>query len=162
MVSPSIVDEVTLWLSSAILSGSKHETDRMVVERMAIEARDRPLSEIVSEISGRHREDAGEFGLGQEAFLLASVIVPAVHGLVSSFAAKFFEGAASQSGKAIVDTLKERLAKSLTGGSGKAVSEETLTDLETRLARRAKELDQPASSYEDVVRQLRNNPKILL
>jgi hypothetical protein len=93
MISPSVIDEVTFWLSSTLLSDPVHETDRMAVERIALEARGRPLGEVVSEIGGQYREDSGEFGLGQEAFLLASIVVPAVHGFVSSFAAKFFEGA---------------------------------------------------------------------
>ena len=100
--------------------------------------------------------------LGQEAFLLASVILPAVHGLVTAFAGKFMEGAASASGKATVEALKERIARSLSSEANPVLSEQTIADLDARLARRAKELGQAASSYEDVIRYLRNNPKMLL
>jgi hypothetical protein len=162
MISASVIDEVTLWLSAAVLSDPAHETDRMVIDRIARDTAARPLSEIVADLQDGHREDAGEFGLGQEAFLFASLVLPAVHGLVTAFAGKFMEGAASASGKATVEALKERITKSFSGEAGPVVSEQTIADLDARLARRAKELGQPASSYEDVIRHLRNNPKILL
>jgi hypothetical protein len=93
---------------------------------------------------------------------LASVLLPAVHGLVSAFAAKFFEGAASASGKAAVEALKDKVAKSFTPDADPAASQAAIADLDRRLARRAKELGQPGSSYQDVLHYLRNNPKILL
>ena len=87
MITASAIDEVTVWFSAAILGGPAHETDRIVIDRVAEETNRRPLAEIIGEMQDQHREDAGEFGLGQEAFLLASVLLPAVHGLVSAFAA---------------------------------------------------------------------------
>jgi hypothetical protein len=162
MITPSVIDEVTLWFSAAILDGPAHETDRMVIDRVAGETNRRPLAEIIDEMQDEHREDAGEFGLGQEAFLLASVLLPAVHGLVSAFAAKFFEGAASASGKAAVEALKDKVAKSFTPDADPVAAQAAIADLDQRLARRARELGQPGSSYQDVLHYLRNNPKILL
>ena len=91
--------------------------------------------------------------MGQEAFLLASVILPAVHGLVTAFADKFMEGAASASGKATVEALKERITKSLSSEANPVLSEQTIADLDA-LARPQgrEELGQAASSGEDVIR----------
>ena len=69
MITASAIDEVTVWFSAAILGDPAHETDRMVIDRVAEETNPRPLAEIIDEMQDEHREDAGEFGLGQEAFL---------------------------------------------------------------------------------------------
>jgi hypothetical protein len=69
----------------------------MVIERIASET----VSGLFPRLSSTWKTTTAripeEFGLGQEAFLLASLVVPAVHGLVSAFAAKFFEGAEAHS-----------------------------------------------------------------
>ena len=44
MISASAIDEVTLWLSAALLSDPAHETDRMVIDRIARETVARPLA----------------------------------------------------------------------------------------------------------------------
>src|SRR2546422_139543 len=149
MTTASAIDEVTVWFSAAILGDPAHETDRMVIDRVAEETSRRPLAEIIDEMQDEHREDAGEFGLGQEAFLLASVLLPAVHGLVSAFAAKFFEGAASASGKAAVDALKDKVAKSFAHDADPAASRAAIADLDQRLARRKSWVNQarPIRTY---------------
>ena len=156
------IDSTTLWLVEALLPDDASEADVLVIEQIKNDATSEPLDEVLASIQEQTREEPGQFGLEAAAVLLYPWLLPALHTFVKHIAAKFAEGAATEAGKMTASALKEHIAHALSNDAEPAVQEETKKQLEQCLIERAKALDLPKPMYEDFVRQVRNNPKILL
>jgi hypothetical protein len=156
------IDSTTVWLVEALLPADVSEVDRLAVEQIKNDAASEPLDEVLASIQEQTREEPGQFGLQAATALLYPWLLPALHTFVKHVATKFFEGGATEAGKMTASALKEHISRSHSKDADSAVQQETTNQLERCLIQKAQELDLPKSIYEDFIRQLRSNPKILL
>jgi len=156
------IDSTTLWLAEVLLPNSASETDRLAIEQIKADCPDQPLDELLDSIQEQRREEPGQFGLEFATVLLYPWLLPAIHAFVKQFAAKFVEGAATETGKMTATALKGRISASLSKQADPVVQRATADELERCLLERAQALNLPRASYEDFLRHIRNNPNMLL
>ena len=156
------VDSVSLWLSESLLPDSAGEADRLAIAEMETEAAEKPLDQLLEEIQDKRREEPGQFGLEYAAALIFPFLVPAVHNFVKSFAKKFIEGAASESGKMTAAALKGRISHALSKEAEPEERRKAIEELERCLLERAHAMNLPKSSYEDILLEIRNNSHLVL
>jgi hypothetical protein len=161
-INSRAIDSTTVWLAEALLPADVSEADRLAIEQIKSDAAAEPLDDVLASIQEQAREEPGQFGLGTATVLLYPWLLPALHTFVKHIAAKFFEGAATEAGKMTASALKEHISHSLSKDAKPKVQQETARELERCLIEKAQELDLPRSAYEELIRQVRNNPKILL
>jgi hypothetical protein len=161
-MSSSAVDAVSIWLAESLLPASASEADRLAIAQLRTEAAEKSLHELLEDIHDGHREEPGQFGLEYAAALLFPWLVPAVHSFVKTFATKFVEGAASESGKMTAAALKSRISQALSKEAEPNIRREVAEELERCLVERARAMNLPKASYEDIVLHVRNNPHLVL
>jgi hypothetical protein len=161
-MSPSIIDSTSIWLTEALLPDSAHEADRLAIAQIKMDNAQRPLDDLLEDVQDRHREEPGQFGLGYAAALVFPWLLPAVHTFVKNFAKKFVEGAASESGKMTAAALKSRVSLAFSKDADPKVRRETADELERCLVERAKAMNLPKASYEEILLQIRSNPDLIL
>jgi hypothetical protein len=161
-INSRAIDSTTVWLVEALLPADVSEADRLAIEQIKNDAAAEPLDDVLASIQEQTREEPGQFGLGAATALLYPWLLPALHIFVKHIAAKFVEGAAAEAGKMTASALRDHISHSLSKDAEPAVQQETTKQLERCLIERAQELDLPKSMFEDFIRQVRNNPKILL
>jgi hypothetical protein len=161
-MSSSAIDSASIWLTESLLLDSTHEADRLAVAQIKKDNAERPLDELLEDVQDARREEPGQFGLGYAAALVFPWLLPAVHSFVKTFAKKFAEGAASESGKMTAAALKNRISLALSKDTEPNLQRETVDELERCLVDRARAMNLPRASYEDIILQIRNNPHLVL
>lgn len=161
-MSSRAIDSATIWLTESLLPRSVHEADRLAIGQIKAEANQRPLDDLLEDIQDRQREEPGQFGLGYAAALLFPWLLPAVHAFVKNFAKKFVEGAASETGKLTAAALKTRISLAFSKDAEPKVRREATEELERCLVEKARAMNLPKSSYQEILQQLRSNPHLVL
>lgn len=161
-MTPSEIDSASVWLAESLLPHSAHEADRLAIAQINAEIAVRPLDDLLEDVQETRREEPGQFGLGYAAALVFPWLLPAVHSFVKTFAKKFVEGAASESGKMTASGLKSRIALALSSDANPRLKREAADELERCLIERAKAMNLPRSQYEEIVLQIRDNPNLVL
>ena len=161
-MNSSAIDSVSLWLTESLLPKSVGEADRLVIAQMKTEATQKPLDDLLDDIQEKRREEPGQFGLEFAAALIFPWLVPAVHNFVKSFAKKFVEGAASESGKMTATALQSRISHAFSKEAEPGLRRDAAEELERCLIERAHAMNLPKSSYEDILHEIRSNSHLAL
>jgi hypothetical protein len=156
------IDTTSIWLSSLLMRDSENDADRIVVGQLTADLEHRPLEDALALLDTSASKEPGQFGLEHATFLLFPLVLPAVHQFVKLFVKKFVEGAASEAGKITATALKNRVSSVLENKEGPDIQRQALADLERCFAERAKAMNLPKSSYEDLLKDVRDNRRLLM
>jgi|SRR5579864_513581 len=161
-MNSSAIDATAVWLTESLLPSSANEADRLAIAQIKTEISARPLDEVLEDVRDTRREEPGQFGLGYAGALVFPWLLPAVHSFVKMFAKKFVEGATSEGGKMTAAALKSHISSALSAGADPTLRRDTVNELERCLVEKAKAMNLPRASYEDIVMQIRENPNLVL